>query len=42
VVDFNARLGRIRPELQGDLERLRSKSIPVDITFEQGMQVLGR
>ena len=42
VVEFNQRLGVIRPALQADLDRLRSKSIPVDIIFEQGMEVLGR
>ncbi|HZF15858.1 MAG TPA: hypothetical protein VE046_07975 [Steroidobacteraceae bacterium] len=33
--------GVIRPDLQKDLDRLTSKSIPVDIVFEQGKQVLG-
>ncbi len=33
--------GVVRPELQNDLDRLTSKSIPVDIVFEQGQQVLG-
>ncbi len=31
----------IFPELQGDLERLNNKKIPVDIIFEQGVNVLG-
>jgi hypothetical protein len=31
----------IRPELQGDLDRLKVKGIPVDIVFEQGVEVLG-
>ena len=29
------------PELQGDLDRLGTKGIPVDIVFEQGPSVLG-
>ena len=31
----------IRPELQADLDRLKEKGIPVDIVFEQGVEVLG-
>ena len=31
----------IKPELQGDLDRLGAKGIPVDIVFEQGVEVLG-
>ncbi len=31
----------IRPELQADLDRLGAKGIPVDIIFEQGVDVLG-
>ncbi|HKG08494.1 MAG TPA: hypothetical protein VKB19_18645 [Pedobacter sp.] len=31
----------ISPELQGDLDRLTKKRIPVDIVFEQGADVLG-
>ncbi len=31
----------ITPELQGDLDRLTKKGIPVDIVFEQGVDVLG-
>lgn len=33
--------GIIEPELQGDLDRLSKKGIPVDIIFEQGVDVLG-
>jgi len=33
--------GRIGPVLQGDLDRLAAKGIPVDIVFEQGVDVLG-
>ncbi len=33
--------GKIGPVLQGDLDRLKSKGIPVDIVFEQGADVLG-
>lgn len=32
--------GRIEPELQGDLARLDHDSIPVDIVFDQGLDVL--
>jgi hypothetical protein len=31
----------VRPQLQADLARLTTRSIPVDIVFEQGKQVLG-
>lgn len=31
----------VRPDLQADLNRLQKKGIPVDITFEQGVKVLG-
>jgi hypothetical protein len=31
----------VRPDLQADLNRLQQKGIPVDITFEQGVKVLG-
>jgi hypothetical protein len=33
--------GKIRPELQSDLERLRTKQIPLDIIYKQGQTVLG-
>jgi hypothetical protein len=33
--------GIIKPTLQGDLNRLAQKGIPVDIVFEQGVDVLG-
>lgn len=33
--------GSIKPELQGDLDRLSAKNIPVDLVFEQGEEVLG-
>lgn len=33
--------GIIEPELQGDLDRLSKKGIPVDLIFEQGVDVLG-
>jgi hypothetical protein len=33
--------GTVRPDLQKDLDRLTSKSIPVDVVFEQGKQVVG-
>jgi len=34
-------LGVIGPALQADLDRLASEGIPVDIVFEQGLDVLG-
>lgn len=34
-------LGVIRPGLRADLDRLASRSIPVDVVFEQGKSVLG-
>ena len=33
--------GLIKPELQKDLDRLKSEGIPDDIVFEQGIDVLG-
>lgn len=33
--------GIIAPELQGDLDRLSKKGIPVDVVFDQGVDVLG-
>lgn len=33
--------GSIKPELQKDLDRLKSAKIPVDVVFEQGLDVLG-
>lgn len=32
--------GSIKPELQKDLDRINSAKIPIDIIFEQGMNVL--
>ncbi len=34
-------MGVIKPELQADLDRLEMAGIPVDITFIQGIQVIG-
>jgi hypothetical protein len=36
-----AELGVLRPQLQADLDRLSSRSIPVDVAFTQGKAVLG-
>lgn len=36
-----AELGVIRPQLRADLDRLASRSIPVDVAFTQGKSVLG-
>jgi hypothetical protein len=33
--------GVVRPGLQTDLERLAARAVPVDVSFEQGSQVLG-
>jgi hypothetical protein len=33
--------GKIGPDLQADLDMLADKGIPVDIVFEQGVDVLG-
>jgi len=33
---FQEQYGKISPELQKDLERLKTKGIPVDVVFEQG------
>ena len=33
--------GKVGPELQQDLNRLKKASIPVDVVFEQGREVLG-
>jgi hypothetical protein len=38
---FMTQRAAIQPALQGDLDRLRSRGIPVDVTFEQGVDVLG-
>ena len=32
--------GVIKPDLQADLNKLKQKAIPVDIVFEQGVNVL--
>ncbi|HEX2091337.1 MAG TPA: hypothetical protein VHG28_03005 [Longimicrobiaceae bacterium] len=39
--EFQAKYGSIRPQLQADLDRLRTRGIPVDVVFEQGTSVLG-
>ena len=33
--------GSIKPEMQKDLDRLKTAKIPVDVVFEQGPGVLG-
>jgi hypothetical protein len=40
VTRFMAERGKLSPQLQSDLERLRSRGIPVDVVFEQGERVL--
>lgn len=41
VVAFMEEYGAIRPQLQADLDRLAEAGIPVDIVYEQGVEVLG-
>ncbi len=41
VKDLVTEMGSVGPELQRDLDRLAAASIPVDIVFEQGLEVLG-
>jgi len=41
VVAFMEEYGTIRPELQADLDRLAQAGIPVDIVYEQGLDVMG-
>jgi Peptidase family M49 len=41
VQAFMERYGRVDAELQGDLDRLATAGIPVDVVFEQGASVLG-
>ncbi|MEO5584149.1 MAG: Zn-dependent hydrolase [Flavobacteriales bacterium] len=33
--------GSIKPEMQKDLDRLKAAKIPVDVVFQQGLEVLG-
>lgn len=33
--------GKIQPQLQGDLDKIKAKDIPVDIVFNQGLKTLG-
>jgi hypothetical protein len=37
---FQSQYGQIGPQLRADLARLESRSIPVDVVFEQGMSVM--
>ncbi len=41
VKELTETRGIIKPELQGDLDRLTRAKIPVDITFQQGVAELG-
>jgi hypothetical protein len=41
VLELTASHGIIKPQLQGDLDRLTGAGIPVDITFQQGVAELG-
>jgi hypothetical protein len=34
-------MGVVSPQLQADLDRLKAAKIPIDVRFEQGLQVLG-
>ena len=41
AAEFTESMGIVSPELAGDLRRLATGGIPVDVTFEQGSSVLG-
>jgi hypothetical protein len=41
VKRFMAERAVVSPTLQSDLDRLRTRGIPVDVVFEQGVGVLG-
>ena len=41
VVALMEEMGQVSQELQQDLDRLTEKNIPVDVVFEQGVEVLG-
>jgi hypothetical protein len=41
VTAFMDEVAMVGPQLQSDLDRLTAKGIPVDIVFEQGIDVLG-
>ncbi|MCH7575685.1 MAG: Zn-dependent hydrolase [Candidatus Marinimicrobia bacterium] len=41
VLAFRRKYGAVGRQLQTDLDRLESAGIPVDITFRQGLEVLG-
>jgi len=41
VAELTNTKGVINEQLQADLDRLSQASIPVDITFNQGVEVLG-
>ena len=41
VATFVIEMGNVGAQLQADLDRLAAKSIPVDIVYEQGKEVLG-
>jgi hypothetical protein len=41
VAKLQAEKGIVKPQLQADLDQLSKKGIPVDIVFEQGIDVLG-
>ncbi len=38
---FQEQYGRVGTQLQGDLDRIAKKNIPVDVVFKQGREVLG-
>jgi hypothetical protein len=41
VKSYMTEQGKLSPTLVGDLARLKTKGIPVDIVLEQGVDVLG-
>lgn len=38
---FQEKYGKVGPQLQGDLDRIAKKNVPVDVVFKQGREVLG-
>ena len=41
VEDLMKKMGKVSPDLQADLDKLKAKNIPVDIIFVQGKGILG-
>jgi hypothetical protein len=41
VADFVEKYGKVGATLQGDLDRINAAGVPVDVIFQQGLDVLG-